>query len=115
MPQDRRKQPAPRVKPPAPGRPNPEAIGTARQDPTFASGERLKLPHERDESPTDLATPGERPVQQRRMVGQAKEDLERGLQDTECLAPHGADSPCPPVPEPAPKRPPRTKKRRTKR
>jgi len=68
------------AKPPAP---DPEGVGAARQDPAFGSAERLKLPHERDESPTDLAKRGERGAGQRELVEQAKEDLDHGLVDTD--------------------------------
>jgi hypothetical protein len=78
--------------------PNPDAVGAARQDPQFGAPERLKLPHEHDESPADLAKPGERAAHQRELVEQAQDDVER-LQDADCRNPHDEDSACPPVPE----------------
>jgi hypothetical protein len=88
----------------SPPPPSLEGVGVAPQDPAFGSAERLKLPHERDESPTDLAKRGERGARQRELMEQAKDDLDHGLVDTDCRAPHGSESPCPPMPRVGPKK-----------
>ena len=94
---------------PRPPAPDPEGIGTARQDPAVGSPDRLKLPHERDESPTDLAKRGERGVGQRELVEQAKDDLDHGLVDTD------AARAGPPAPKVEPKKKPKKKPNKPRR
>ena len=102
--------------PPRPAAPpNPDSVGAARQDPSVGSSERLKLPHERDESPTDVAQPGAGGHEQHQIVRQADEDLARGLQDTDCRVPHGPGSACPPAPEIEPELPAAVPDRNRKR
>lgn len=57
----------------------------------------LTLPHERDEA-TDPDDSGRSPLQQR-VIEQARQDIERGLEDTDCRSDHGEDSSCPPRPK----------------
>jgi hypothetical protein len=56
--------------------------------------DRMRMPHERDETAARSAAPetsGQDPV-----IGQAAEDLERGLRDTDCRGqPADPDAPCP--------------------
>jgi hypothetical protein len=57
--------------------------------------ERMRMPHERDESPAH-STGGATPAQDE-VIGQAAEDLARGLRDTDCRGQSdAADTPCPP-------------------
>ncbi len=56
-----------------------------------------KLPHERDESVTDDASGP--PPSQRSVAEQARDDIERGLEDTDCRSDHGDGSACPPRPK----------------
>jgi hypothetical protein len=68
-----------------------------RRDPAVGAGaaKRLRMPHERDESPTGAPGSTKTPDHAQR-IGQAHDDLERGLQDTDCRAqPAAAGSPCP--------------------
>lgn len=52
------------------------------------------MPHERDESPARVAGAAN-PPGQARLMGQAHEDIVRGLQDTDCRAqPVSLDSAC---------------------
>jgi hypothetical protein len=61
--------------------------------------DRMRMPHERDESAT-AATSGRQTPAQEEVIGQAAEDLERGLRDTDCRGqPPEAGGPCP---QPAP-------------
>jgi hypothetical protein len=64
---------------------------------TGADSEECKLPHERDESVTDDAS--EPLPSQRRVAEQARRDIERGLEDTDCRSDHGEGSACPPRPK----------------
>jgi hypothetical protein len=58
--------------------------------------DRMRMPHERDESAT--AAPAAKTPEQEAVIGQAAEDLERGLRDTDCRAqPPGAGSACPQI------------------
>jgi hypothetical protein len=59
--------------------------------------DRMRMPHERDESAT-AATSAAKTPEQEAVIGQAAEDLERGLRDTDCRAqPPGAGSACPQI------------------
>ena len=63
--------------------------------------ERMRLPHERDESAA-AATSGEKMPDQQAVIGQAAADLAHGMRDTDCRnQPPAVDSPCPqPAPSP---------------
>jgi hypothetical protein len=70
--------------------------------PAAAPGKRLRLPHERDESPA--GSDAAKPPGQTRLIGQAGDDLQRGLQDTDCRAqPSTAGGLCPSPAGPAPR------------
>lgn len=58
------------------------------------------LPHERDQSPADdVPVPApDASGSLREVTKQAATDLARGLQDSDCRAPHGPESVCPPAP-----------------
>jgi hypothetical protein len=60
----------------------------------------MRMPHERDESV--VATEEARTPAQAQVIGQAAEDLARGLRDTDCRGqPRSESSPCPgPASEP---------------
>lgn len=59
-----------------------------------AHGAPASVPHESDPVPPD---DGIDP--QQRVIEQARRDIERGLQDTDCRSDHGEDSACPPWPQ----------------
>ena len=57
--------------------------------------DRMRMPHERDESAVTSTTGGKAPAQEE-VIGQAADDLARGLRDTDCRGqPRGEQSPCP--------------------
>jgi hypothetical protein len=57
--------------------------------------DRMRMPHERDESAVDATAGGKAPAQEE-VIGQAADDLARGLRDTDCRGqPRGERSPCP--------------------
>jgi hypothetical protein len=60
--------------------------------------DRMRMPHERDQA---VGVPGKSDTHptQAEVIGQAAEDLARGLRDTDCRGQPGAPaSPCPPRP-----------------
>ena len=58
--------------------------------------DRMRMPHERDESATAATAGGKAPAQ-KEVMGQAAQDLAHGMRDTDCRnQPRSADSPCPP-------------------
>jgi hypothetical protein len=71
-----------------------------------AASDRMRMPHERDESAVTATTGSKAPAQEE-VIGQAADDLARGLRDTDCRGqPRGERSPCP-SPDAAPRPRPR--------
>lgn len=67
--------------------------------PVPSSRKGLRLPHERDESSTDVQRTDQIAPVQADQMEQARQDMEGPQQDTDCRArPQSTDSACPPGP-----------------
>lgn len=62
------------------------------------SSDHMRTPHERDESATENANPAEKPAVQKEIIRQARRDIDRGLEDTDCRSQPNTSPHCPPSP-----------------
>lgn len=60
------------------------------------SSDRMRMPHERDESAGENADPRDKLAEQRDEMERARRDLESGQQDTDCRSQPNASPGCPP-------------------
>jgi hypothetical protein len=80
----------PNAKPVPPAESNADAVAVDQQrdapdgiERGRGPSDRMRLPHERDESPRQAADPARAPAGSREKIEQAARDIERGLVDTE--------------------------------
>ena len=78
------------TKPVPPAESNADAVGVDQQrdapggiERGRGPSDRMRLPHERDESPRQAAGPARAPAGSKEKIEQAARDIERGLVDTE--------------------------------
>ncbi len=57
--------------------------------------DRMRMPHERDESPTQNAAHNDKTPGQRETMERARRDIESGKQDTDCHSQPNASPACP--------------------
>ncbi len=69
--------------------------GADALDREHGTSDRMRMPHERDESASQNANDEDKSADQRETIARARRDLESGQQDTDCRSQPNASPACP--------------------